>query len=117
MKDLGAGGVLCATVELVAEQGFGAKISVDAIHVAEKSLPAAVILCAETQERFCFAVPPDLTPLFLEHFNTRWDFPNVSEGARFGDWESSSKRNLSCDLSTRGSMSCKNTRYYERNFS
>lgn len=82
MKDLGAGGVLCATVELVAEQGFGAKISVDAIHVAEKSLPAAVILCAETQERFCFAVPPDLTPLFLEHFNTRWDFPNVSEGAR-----------------------------------
>ena len=37
--------------------------------------------------------------------------------ARFGDWESSSKRNLSCDLSTRGSMSCKSTRYYERNFS
>lgn len=82
LKDLGAGGILCATVELVAEQGFGAEISVDAIHVAENNLPAAVILCAETQERFCFAVPPDLTPLFLEHFNTRWDFPNVSQGAR-----------------------------------
>lgn len=81
LKDLGAGGVLCATVELVAEQGFGADIDVEKIHTAEKKLPAAVILCAETQERFCFAVPPELTDFVLEHFNKRWDFPNVSHGA------------------------------------
>ncbi len=82
LKDLGAGGNLCATVELVAEKGFGAEVDVDAIHVAEADLPAAVILCAETQERFCFAVPPDLTEMLLEHFNERWDFPNVMTGAR-----------------------------------
>jgi phosphoribosylformylglycinamidine synthase II len=82
LKDLGAGGVLCATVELVAEQGFGAEVDVEAIHTAEKDLPAAVILCAETQERFCFAVPPDLSDFVLDHFNVRWDFSNVSAGAR-----------------------------------
>lgn len=82
LKDLGAGGVLCATVELVAEQGFGAEVDVEAIHTAEEDLPAAVILCAETQERFCFAVPPDLSDFVLDHFNNRWDFPNVSAGAR-----------------------------------
>lgn len=81
-KDLGAGGILCATVELVAEQGFGADITVENIHVAEKNLPTAVILCSETQERFCFAVPPDLTDFFLKHFNERWDFPNVAAGAQ-----------------------------------
>lgn len=81
-KDLGAGGILCASVELVAEAGFGALVDVKNIHVAEDNLPAAVILCAETQERFCFAVPPELTEMLLEHFNTRWDFPHVSAGAR-----------------------------------
>lgn len=81
LKDLGAGGVLCATIELVAEQGYGAEVDVHAIHVAEEGLPAPVILCAETQERFCLAVPPRLTEMILEHFNTKWDFPNVSEGA------------------------------------
>lgn len=77
-KDLGAGGVLCGTIELVADQGLGAEVALDAVHVAEEDLPAAVIACAETQERFVFAVPPDLTEFFLDHFNTRWDFPQVS---------------------------------------
>ena len=77
-KDLGAGGVLCGTIELVADQGLGAEVELDAVHVAEEDLPAAVIACAETQERFVFALPPDLTEFFLDHFNTRWDFPQVS---------------------------------------
>lgn len=81
-KDLGAGGILCATIELVAEQGMGAEVHLDDVHVAEENLPAAVISCAETQERFCFAVPPDLTDFFLKHFNETWDFPNVSAGAQ-----------------------------------
>jgi phosphoribosylformylglycinamidine synthase len=81
LKDLGAGGILCATIEMVTEQGFGAEIDVESIHTAEKNLPAAVILCAETQERFCFAVPPKLTPFILDHFNDRWEFPKVSYGA------------------------------------
>jgi phosphoribosylformylglycinamidine synthase II len=82
MKDLGAGGVLCATVEMVADVNLGATVDADAVHVAEDDLPAAVVLCAETQERFCFAVPPHLTETVLQHFNETWDLPNVSAGAR-----------------------------------
>ena len=82
IKDLGAGGVLCASVEMVAEVGLGAEIDADAIHVSMDNLPAAVVLCAETQERFCLAVPPHLTEQVLAHFNTKWDLPNVSAGAR-----------------------------------
>ncbi len=80
-KDLGAGGVLCATVELAESAGFGAEVFVENIHVAEENLPPAVVLCSETQERFCFAVPKTLTTLFLDHFNKKWALPDVSAGA------------------------------------
>lgn len=81
-KDLGAGGVLCATVELAESGGFGAEVYVEKIHTAEDGLPPAVILCSETQERFCFAVPKALSSMFLDHFNKKWALPEVSEGAR-----------------------------------
>ncbi len=81
MKDMGAGGIMCASVELVDSAGFGAEIQVENIHVGEENLPPHIILCSETQERFCFAVPPDLTEKVLYHFNVKWDFPNVSPGA------------------------------------
>lgn len=81
-KDLGAGGVLCATVELAESGGFGAEIFVENIHTGEDNLPPAVVLCSETQERFCFAVPKTMSQLFLDHFNNKWDMPNVSAGAK-----------------------------------
>ncbi|MEI7511423.1 MAG: AIR synthase related protein [Candidatus Peregrinibacteria bacterium] len=86
MKDMGAGGIMCATVELADGAGFGAEIQVENIHTVKAldsndSLPPHIILCSETQERFCFAVPPDLTARVLHHFNTKWDFPAVSPGA------------------------------------
>lgn len=84
-KDMGAGGIMCASIELAegAEGcGFGAEVDVENIHVGEEGLPPHVILCSETQERFCFAVPPHLTEFFLDHFNTKWDLPKVSPGAQ-----------------------------------
>ncbi len=81
-KDLGAGGVVCASVEQVVDLGFGAEVNLDNVHVGLEGLPAEVIACAETQERLCFTCHPDLTDHILKHFNEVWDLPSVMENAR-----------------------------------
>jgi phosphoribosylformylglycinamidine (FGAM) synthase-like enzyme len=81
-KDLGAGGVVCASVEQVVDLGFGADIQIDNVHVGIEGLPAEVIACAETQERLCITCHPDLTDHILKHFNEVWDLPSVAENAR-----------------------------------
>ena len=81
-KDLGAGGNVCASVEQVAPLGMGATIDLDNIHTALADLPPEVIACAETQERFCWICHPELTAMFLRHYNEVWDLPTVAEGAR-----------------------------------
>lgn len=87
-KDLGAGGILCASVELAeaglsAEPGgYGAKIELDKVHVGMEGLSPAVILMAETQERFMWVASPKATEVILKHYNETWDFPNVSYGAK-----------------------------------
>lgn len=81
-KDLGAGGVVCASVEQVAPRGFGAEIDLGKVHVSLPDLPPEVIGCAETQERFCWIVHPSLTEHVLRHYNQEWDLPSVAEHAR-----------------------------------
>jgi len=81
-KDLGAGGILCASVELVDSGGYGATIDLEKIHVASPGLPPQVVLAAETQERFMWVTPPEVTPLVLAHYNETWALPTVSKGAR-----------------------------------
>jgi phosphoribosylformylglycinamidine synthase len=81
-KDHGAGGNVCATVEQVAGREFGAEIDLEKVHVAINDLPAEVIGCAETQERLCWVVHPDLTEHILSHYNVHWDLPSVAEGVR-----------------------------------
>lgn len=81
-KDLGAGGNVCASVEQVAPVGLGAVVDLDKIHTAITGLPAEVIACAETQERFCWICHPSLTKHILKHYNETWDLPCVAEGAR-----------------------------------
>lgn len=81
-KDLGAGGVVCASVEQVVDLGFGADIQIDNVHVGLEGLPAEVIACAETQERLCITCHPELTDHILKHFNEVWDLPSVAENAR-----------------------------------
>src|SRR5439155_24575897 len=56
-KDLGAGGIACATSELAAAGGRGATIELERAHRVERALPPEVLLCAETQERYCWVVP------------------------------------------------------------
>ncbi len=80
-KDLGAGGVSCASVEMADTSGYGAEIWIDKIHIGMENLHPSVILCSETQERFMWVSPPDITPLILDHYNKTYDLPGISEGA------------------------------------
>lgn len=81
-KDLGAGGVACASVELAEASGYGAEVYLEQVPVSMQALPPAVILCSETQERFMWVVPRTLAPFILEHYNVTYALPEVSEGAR-----------------------------------
>lgn len=80
-KDLGAGGIACASVEIADAAGYGADVFLDDVHLGMENLAPAVILCSETQERFMWATPSEVTPLILDHYNKTFDFPNISEGA------------------------------------
>lgn len=80
-KDLGAGGVACATVEMAEAGGYGAEVEVEAIPSSMDNLPPHVLLCSETQERFMWAVPPELVDLILEHYNQHFALPEISHGA------------------------------------
>lgn len=80
-KDLGAGGVLCATVELAEGGGYGADVQLDQLHVAKDDFLPHVIACSETQERFCFACHPSLTARIIDHFETKWELGKVAAKA------------------------------------
>lgn len=81
-KDLGAGGVACASVELAEAGGYGAEIDLSLVPTSMPHLPPEVRLCSETQERFMWVVPPELVDVILVHYNDTFDLPRVSEGAR-----------------------------------
>lgn len=80
-KDLGAGGIACASVELADAAGYGAEIDLDAVPRGMKDLPAHVVLCSETQERFMWVVPPDCVDWILNHYNREFALPDISAGA------------------------------------
>lgn len=80
-KDLGAGGVACASVELAEAGGYGAEIELDKVPVSMTHLHPSVILCSETQERFMWVVPTDLVDLILTHYNKKFALPDISVGA------------------------------------
>lgn len=81
-KDLGAGGVACASVELAETSGYGSEVWMDKIHIGMKNLHPSVYLCSETQERFMWVCSSEITPMILDHYNNEFDLPAVSEGAR-----------------------------------
>ncbi len=82
MKDVGGGGLACATSEICSASGFGVEIDLDKIHVALPDLLPETICCAETQERYVLAVPERFAEEVLRIYNEDWDLPNVYEGAR-----------------------------------
>jgi phosphoribosylformylglycinamidine synthase len=80
-KDLGAGGLACAAVELAAAAGMGMAVDLSAVPVDEPGHPPEVIACAETQERFALIVPADLAPEILAIYNQEFELPALYPGA------------------------------------
>ncbi|STY31547.1 phosphoribosylformylglycinamidine synthase II (FGAM synthase II) [Legionella wadsworthii] len=81
-KDLGAGGIACASVELAEASGYGAEVNLDLVPTSMNNLLPAVVLCSETQERFMWVVPKDLVDTFLTHYNKRFALPEICDGAQ-----------------------------------
>lgn len=80
-KDLGAGGIACASVELAEAGGYGAEIDLEYVPVSQPDLHPAITLCSETQERFMWVVPPALAPIILAHYNETFALPQMTKGA------------------------------------
>ncbi len=79
-KDLGAGGVVCASVEIAEGGGFGAEVDLDRLHKIG-NYPPHVFACAETQERFCWACHPSLTQRIIDHYEKTWELGYAAENA------------------------------------
>ena len=80
-KDLGAGGVACASVELAETSGYGSEVWLDKVHTGMDGLHSSVYLCSETQERFMWVCPPEMTKKIVDHYNVKYNLPEVSDGA------------------------------------
>jgi phosphoribosylformylglycinamidine synthase subunit PurL len=76
-KDLGAGGISCAASEIAVGGGFGAKVIVDDVNVWHDGLAPEIIMCSETQERFCLAVPQSFSQEVLDLFNKQFALPQL----------------------------------------
>ena len=74
-KDLGAGGISCATSEIAVGGGFGIDINLNKVNVAFDDLNPEVIACSETQERFCMTVPKTHSKAICDIFNDRYQMP------------------------------------------
>jgi phosphoribosylformylglycinamidine synthase len=81
-KDLGAGGIACASSELAAAGGFGMDVDLDRVPASREGLPPEVLACSETQERFAMVVPERVADRVLEMYNTMYALPEVYHGAR-----------------------------------
>jgi len=81
-KDLGAGGIACASSELAAAGGFGMDVDLDLVPTPRGEYPPEVIACSETQERFALVVPERLAPRLLAIYNEDYALPGVYDGAR-----------------------------------
>jgi phosphoribosylformylglycinamidine synthase subunit PurL len=80
-KDLGAGGLGGASSELVMAGGFGAEIDLGRVPVGLPGLEPHQILCAETQERFVWAVPETRAESFCDFFNEAYELNRIYPGA------------------------------------
>jgi phosphoribosylformylglycinamidine synthase subunit PurL len=80
-KDMGAGGIMCATSELCSDSNFGAEIDLDKVHVS-MDIPGFIIACSETQERFAWISPKSFTKSILKIYNEDFELGNVAVGAK-----------------------------------
>lgn len=80
-KDLGAGGIACASSEMAHAGGFGVSIDLDRVNLVREDFPPAVVSCSETQERYCLAVPEEIVDEVLSIYNHDFELPHLYHGA------------------------------------
>jgi len=80
-KDLGAGGIACVSSELAEAGGFGMRVDLEKVSVADPTLPSRIIACSETQERYGLALPRRISEKILKIYNEDYDLPHVYAGA------------------------------------
>jgi phosphoribosylformylglycinamidine synthase len=80
-KDLGAGGLMCATSEMCAAAGYGAEVDLDKVNQGLPNLPPFVVACSETQERMCWISPKEFTKTILKICNDDFELGRMSPNA------------------------------------
>lgn len=81
-KDLGAGGIMGCSAELVSAGGYGACIDLGSVNVALADLRPEVIAIGETQERLLWALPPEIVDDVLRIYNEEFTLPQIAHNAR-----------------------------------
>ncbi len=59
LKDLGGGGLVCASSEMAGKKGFGAVVYADRVPLREPGMSPTEVMISESQERMLFAVKPE----------------------------------------------------------
>ncbi|MAG60924.1 phosphoribosylformylglycinamidine synthase [archaeon] len=80
-KDMGAGGIMCASSELCEAADYGCELNLDKVHTS-MDIPSFIIACSETQERFTWISPKQFTKTILKIYNEDFDLSNVAENAK-----------------------------------
>lgn len=69
LKDLGGGGLTCASSEMSGAGGTGVEIDLNSIHLREASMIPYEIMLSESQERMLFVIKPDGLETVLKIFD------------------------------------------------
>ena len=78
-KDLGAGGVACASVEPAETAGYGASVWMDKIHIGLQTCTHQSISVARPGKAYGYV--EEVSNSLLKHHNESFDLPRVSQGA------------------------------------
>jgi phosphoribosylformylglycinamidine synthase subunit PurL len=81
VKDLGAAGLGGATSEMAAGGELGLELDLDTLHRVRADETAAVLLVAETQERYALAVPEALVGALVQIYEQEFELGAMVRGA------------------------------------
>ncbi len=105
LKDLGGGGLTCASSEIAGKKGFGAVIYADRVPLREPGMTPAEIMISESQERMLFAVKPeDVKELgrIFEKYGLEWTVVGdvIEEPRYIVSWKGEKVADIPIDLLT-----------------
>lgn len=86
LKDLGGGGLTCATSEMANKGGTGTALNIERVCVRESGMTPYELMLSESQERMLFVVKPDGLRS-VQYILERWEVPYAILGRvdRSGD--------------------------------